>query len=303
MFDNYSLDSTYTLNNGVKIPRIGLGVWKTDNKTAADSVETAIKHGYTLIDTAKQYGNETGVGQGIAAGLEATGKKREDLFVTTKVFNGDQGFDSTLQNFEGTLKRLGLEYVDLYLIHWPVDGKYLDTWRALETLYKAGRVRAIGVSNFDEGHLQEVLDAGEIVPALDQIEFNPIVQDAAIREVAAENNIAIEAWSPLGGGESLNNPVIQEIAQKHGKSVAQVILRFDLQSDIITIPKTVHENRMAENIDIFDFKLTKEEMQLIQGLNQEKRSLWLDDFDWHGDANAYHDQVEHWDDSPADYAD
>ncbi|KRO18883.1 aldo/keto reductase [Lacticaseibacillus saniviri] len=297
----FNLDSKYVLNNGVEMPRLGLGVWKTDNKTAETSVTQAIKDGYTLIDTAKQYGNETGVGRGIAAGLEATGKKREDLFITTKVFNGDQGFDSTLQKFEGTLKRLGLDYIDLYLIHWPVDDTFVATWQALETLYKAGRVRAIGVSNFDETHLQQILDAGTVVPAVDQIEFNPLVQDTKIREFAKKYDIAIEAWSPLGGGASLTNPAIQAIADAHHKTTAQVILRFDLQSDIITIPKSVHEARIIENADVYDFQLSQAEMKQIEDLNKEQRSLWLDDFYWHGNPKGYKDEVDQWPDSPEDY--
>lgn len=296
------LVQTTTLNNGVEMPRLGLGVWKTNNTNAKESVKESIIKGYHLIDTAKQYGNETGVGEGIKEGLAATGKNRKDLFVTTKVFNGDQGYQSTLDALNGTLKRLDLTYIDLYLMHWPVDGKYLDTWKAMEKLYHQGKVRAIGVSNFDNDRLQDLLNHCEIVPAVNQMEFNPINQEKDIMAFNSHAGIQLEAWSPLGGGEALNNPTIKQIADKYNKSVAQVILRWDWQKGVVTIPKSSHEERIIQNSDIFDFELSDQDIQAIDALDQAKRSLWYPDFEWHTTGQMT-DTVDQWDDSPKNYKD
>ncbi|MCL0312071.1 aldo/keto reductase [Apilactobacillus xinyiensis] len=295
------LEQTTTLNNGVKMPKLGLGVWKTDNKSAKESVKTAIKKGYHLIDTAKQYGNETGVGEGIKEALAETGMNRKDLFITTKLFNGDQGYESTINALEGTLKRLDLTYLDLYLVHWPVDGKYVDTWKAMEHLYRQGKIRAIGVSNFDNERLQDLLDHADIVPAVNQMETNPINQEKGILEFNNHAGIQLEAWSPLGGGEALSNPEVNKIAEKHNKSAAQVILRWDWQRGFVTIPKSSHEERIIQNSDIFDFKLSDAEMEAINQLDKGKRSLWYENFAWHG--GEYVDEVDHWDDSPENYKD
>ncbi|MHA8138296.1 aldo/keto reductase [Lactobacillaceae bacterium Scapto_B20] len=294
------LTKTTKLNNGLEMPRLGLGVWKTDNTTAKQSVIDALKNGYRMIDVAKQYGNEAGTGEGIKEGLEAIDLNRKDLFVTTKIFNGDQGYDTTLHAFEGQLKRLQLPYVDLLLMHWPVDGKYIDTWKAMEKIYHEGKARAIGVSNFNNERMDNLLKHSTVTPAVNQLEFNPLNQDP---EVIKHNNhlgIQVEAWSPLGGGASLSNPDINKLAEKYGKSAAQIILRWDWQRGIVTIPKSTHTKRMVENSDIFDFELSDEDVATINKLNQDKRALTYDNFNWHN-PDAPVDAVDKWDDSPANY--
>ncbi|CAH1851511.1 aldo/keto reductase [Convivina intestini] len=292
------LNQTMTLSNGVEIPVLGLGVWKSSNTEASNAVQSAISNGYRLIDTAKQYGNQPGVGAGIQKALKDNHLNRKDLFITTKVYNGDQGYESTLRAFEEQLKELRLTYLDLYLIHWPVDGKYIDTWRAMEKLYREGRVRAIGVSNFDISRLQDLLDHTDIMPQVNQMEFNPLVQEAELISYMNAIGMSMEAWSPLGGGQALNDPTILEIAQKHDKTSAQVILRFDYQMGLITIPKSIHEERIIANTMLDDFELSEAEMLAIQRLNQEKRSLWYEDFAWHTPhrQEAFTDSVDNWDD-------
>ena len=293
---NLKLDSTVTLNNGVKMPQLGMGVWKVNNSGASQAVQWALKHGYKAIDTAKQYGNETGVGEGLQKGFAENGLKREDIFLTTKIFNGDQGYQSTLDNFEGQLKRLQTDYVDLLLIHWPVNGTYLDTWRALEKIYQEGKARAIGVSNFDITRLKDILKNCSVKPAVNQMEYHPLCQEGDIKNFCDENNIHLEAWSPLGGGTVLGDTRLKKIADKYNKSVAQVILRWDLQNGVITIPKSVHEERIVQNADVYDFELSDADMQEIDGFDQDKRSLWYGGFYWSGNPDGYKDEVEQWDD-------
>ena len=293
---NLKLDSTVTLNNGVKMPQLGMGVWKVNNTGASQSVQWALKHGYKAIDTAKQYGNEPGVGEGLKKGLADNGLKREDIFLTTKIFNGDQGYQSALDNFEGQLKNLQTDYVDLLLIHWPVDGKYLDTWRALETIYKEGKARAIGVSNFNIERLKDILKHASVKPAVNQMEYHPLCQEVDIKNFCDENGIHLEAWSPLGGGSVLGDSRLKKIADKYNKSVAQVILRWDLQNGVITIPKSVHEERIVQNSDVYDFELSDADMKEINGFDDDKRSLWYGDFFWSGNPDGYKDSVEEWDD-------
>ncbi|MZF00537.1 aldo/keto reductase, partial [Bacillus anthracis] len=225
-----NLQSKAVLNNGVEMPWFGLGVFKVEEgPELVEAVKSAIKAGYRSIDTAAIYGNEKAVGEGIRAGIEATGISREDLFITSKVWNADQGYEETIAAYEESLKKLELDYLDLYLVHWPVEGKYKDTWRALETLYKEKRVRAIGVSNFQVHHLQDVMKDAEIKPMINQVEYHPRLTQKEVQAFCKEQGIQMEAWSPLMQGQLLDNETLQEIAEKHGKTTAQVILRWDLQ--------------------------------------------------------------------------
>ncbi|WP_217556887.1 aldo/keto reductase [Paenibacillus sp. GbtcB18] len=266
------LQDTTTLHNGVKMPWLGLGVFKVEEgPELVEAVKTAIKNGYRSIDTAAVYGNEEGVGQGIREGLAETGLSREDLFVTSKVWNADQGYESTLQALEVSLRKLGLDYLDLYLIHWPVQGKYKDTWRALEAIYESGKARSIGVSNFHVHHLQDLLQDAKIKPMVDQVEFHPCLTQEELRAYCREQGIQFEAWSPLMQGELLDNAVLKGIADRHGKSVAQIILRWDLQNGVVTIPKSTKEHRIIENASVFDFELTADEMSRISALNENRR--------------------------------
>ena len=263
-----NLQDTTTLHNGVKMPWFGLGVFKVqEGSEVVESVKAALKNGYKSIDTAAVYKNEEGVGQAI----KEAGVPREELFVTTKVWNSDQGYESTLQAFETSMEKLGLDYLDLYLIHWPVAGKYKDTWKALEKLYKDGKVRAIGVSNFHVHHLKDLMADAEIKPMVNQVEYHPHLAQTELLQFCKAEGIQMEAWSPLKQGELLSEPTIVEIAEKHKKSPAQVILRWDLQNEVVTIPKSIKEHRIIENADIFDFELTVEDMDRLNSLNKNER--------------------------------
>jgi diketogulonate reductase-like aldo/keto reductase len=228
----------------------------------------AIQAGYRSIDTAAIYKNEVGVGKGI----QQSGVPREELFITTKVWNEDQGHESALRAFEQSLSKLGLDYLDLYLIHWPGKDKYKETWRALEQLYREGKVRAIGVSNFQIHHLTELMKDSDVVPAVNQVEYHPRLSQKELLQFCQSKGIQLEAWSPLmQGGELLTNPTIQKIGEKYGKTSAQVILRWDVQNGVVTIPKSVREQRIRENADFFNFTLSLEDMQQIDALNENKR--------------------------------
>ncbi|MGH1284164.1 aldo/keto reductase [Bacillus toyonensis] len=267
-----NLQSKTVLNNGVEMPWFGLGVFKVEEgPELVEAIKSAIKAGYRSIDTAAIYGNEAAVGEGIRAGIEATGVSREELFITSKVWNADQGYDETIAAYEESLKKLKLDYLDLYLVHWPVEGKYKDTWRALETLYKKERVRAIGVSNFQIHHLQDVIKDAEIKPMINQVEYHPRLTQKELQAFCKEQGIQMEAWSPLMQGQLLDNETLQAIADKHGKTTAQVILRWDLQNGVITIPKSTKEHRIIANADVFNFELTKEDIEKIDALNQNHR--------------------------------
>ncbi|MET7612263.1 aldo/keto reductase [Streptomyces seoulensis] len=258
------------LNNGVEMPQLGFGVWQVPDDEAERAVATALETGYRSIDTAAIYGNEEGTGKAIAA----SGLPREDLFVTTKLWNSDQGYDSTLRAFDTSLEKLGLDYLDLYLIHWPLPARdnYLDTYKAFEKLYSDGRIRAIGVSNFLPEHLQRLIAETSVVPAVDQIELHPQLQQRAAREFNAGHGIATEAWSPLGQGKGLLEvPAIVAIAQKHGRTPAQVVLRWHIQLGNIVIPKSVTPSRIKENIEVFDFSLDDEDLAAISALDENKR--------------------------------
>jgi diketogulonate reductase-like aldo/keto reductase len=263
-----SLKDTTILHNGVKMPWFGLGVYKAQvGEETFQAVKAAIKAGYRSIDTAAFYENEESVGQAI----KEAGVPREDLFITTKVWNSDQRNDTVLQAFETSIKKLDLDYVDLYLVHWPVKEKYKETWKVLEDLYRQGLVRAIGVSNFNIHHLEDLQADAQIKPMVNQVELHPFLTQPELRDYCKKQEIQIEAWSPLGRGRLLDHPVLKEIGANHNKSTAQVILRWDLQNRIVTIPKSITESRIIENASIFDFALTESEMGKINDLNENRR--------------------------------
>ena len=259
-----------TLNNGLTMPQLGFGVWQVPDDEAYTAVTTALEAGYRSIDTARLYDNEKGTGRAIAD----SGVAREDVFLTTKLWNDDQGYDRALKAFDASLERLGTEYVDLYLIHWPAPGRdtYVDTWRALERVHAEGRARAIGVSNFTEGTLKRLIGEAEVVPVLNQIELHPYFSQSGMRAANAEKGVLTEAWSPLGQGKGLlDDPVLVELGAKHGKSAAQVVLRWHLQLGNVVIPKSVTPSRIRENFDVFDFELTAEDMDRIGSLDRDGR--------------------------------
>jgi len=266
------MQDTLTLHNGVNMPGLGLGVFKVEEgDTLVQAVKSAIAHGYRSIDTAAIYGNERSVGQAIHEALQENQLAREDLFITSKVWNADLGYEATLAAYETSLEKLGLDYLDLYLIHWPVQGKYNEAWRALETLYREGRVKAIGVSNFQIHHLEDLISKAQIKPMVNQVEFHPRLTQKELLRYTKEQGIQLEAWSPLMQGELLDNPTLVDIAAKHSKSVAQIILRWDLQHGVITIPKSIKEHRIIENAALFDFELSTDDMEQIDALNQDLR--------------------------------
>jgi diketogulonate reductase-like aldo/keto reductase len=267
-----NLQDTALLNNGVKMPWMGLGVFQVkEGQELVEAVKTAILQGYRSIDTAAIYENEESVGKGIKEGLKAAGLSRKDLFITSKVWNSDLGYEQTLTAYETSLKKLDLEFLDLFLIHWPVEGKYKEAWKALEKLYKEGKVKAIGVSNFQIHHLDDLMKDAEIMPTVNQVEFHPRLTQKELLAYCQEHHIQLEAWSPLMQGQLLDNKILKEIAGNHQKSVAQVILRWDLQNNVITIPKSTNSERIAENASVFDFSLSAEEMKRIDELNENTR--------------------------------
>ncbi len=265
------LTDTYTLQNGYQIPVVGFGTWQTpDGETAVKSVEAALKDGYRHIDTAAVYGNEASVGEGI----RNSGVPREDIFVTSKLWNTERGYEKTVQAFEQTLEKLQLDYLDLYLIHWPSIEKLdknwqetnLATWRAFEKLYKDGKIKAIGVSNFLTKHLEPLIAEAEIKPMVDQIEYHPGYLQKETVDFCKSNGILVEAWSPLGTGKVLDNETLKTIAGKYGKSSAQVCIRWCLQTGTLPLPKSVTPSRILENTNIFDFELTAEDVAAINEL-------------------------------------
>lgn len=273
-----NIQDTVTLHNGVKMPRFGLGVYKVEEGgQTVETVKTALDLGYRLIDTAAFYENEEGVGQAV----RESGIQRDEIFVTTKVWNNDQGYDETLKAFDLSMQKLGLDFLDLYLVHWPVKGKYLETWRALERIYKEGRVKAIGVSNFQPHHLQDIMNHFDEKPTVNQIELHPLFSQETVRRFCADHDIKVEAWAPIARGKILDHSILKEIAEKHGKTTAQVVLRWHLQNEIIAIPKSVSANRIKENADIFNFVLTDSEMAEINSINKnERQGADPDNFDF-----------------------
>lgn len=267
------MNNVIRLNNGIEMPKLGLGVFRVeDSAELINAVKFAIKSGYRSIDGAAIYGNEEAMGEGIRQGIKEAGITREDLFITSKVWNADLGYESAIAAYETSLQKIGVDYLDLYLIHWPVEGKYKEAWRALEYLYQQGRVKAIGVSNFQIHHLEDLLKDANIKPVINQIELHPYLSQTKVREFCEENNIQVEAWSPLMARNGLlEDETLKEIAKKYNKTTAQVVLRWDLQSHVITIPKSTNEGRLLQNIDIFDFELSKEDMELIDSLNKDFR--------------------------------
>ncbi|MCD2113049.1 aldo/keto reductase [Rhodococcus rhodochrous] len=261
---------TVTLNNGVEIPQLGFGVFQIPEDETTAAVSAALETGYRHIDTAAAYGNEACVGRALAD----SGLSRDELFITTKVWNSDQGYDATLRAFDTSLAALGLDRLDLYLIHWPTPARdlYADTWRALERLVVEGRLRAAGVSNFQPAHLQRLLDGSSLVPTINQIELHPGLQQSELRAFHAEHGIATEAWSPLAQGAVLDDEAITSIAGRTGKSPAQVVLRWHLQLGNVVIPKSVTPSRIRENFEVFDFELTDEDMSTIAGADRDLRT-------------------------------
>jgi 2,5-diketo-D-gluconate reductase A len=258
------------LNNGVEIPQLGFGVFQVPPDEVIEPVTTAIRAGYRLLDTAAAYQNEEGVGKAIAD----AGVPREELFITTKLWNADQGYDNALRAFDASLQKLGIDQVDLYLIHWPLPkrDRYVETWKALEKIYADGRARAIGVSNFTERHLNRLLDETDVVPAVNQVELHPRLPQEELRAFHARHGIATEAWSPIGQGKGLlDDPVIGAIAERVGKSPAQVVLRWHVQLGNLVIPKSVTPSRIRENIDVFDFELSAADLGALTALGSGDR--------------------------------
>jgi methylglyoxal/glyoxal reductase len=268
-----TLKSSAKLNNGVEIPYLGLGVYQSPpGEITLRAVRYALKIGYRHIDTAELYGNEMDVGRA----LRESGIRRDDVFITTKVWNSHQGYDSTLQACEGSLGRLGLSFVDLYLIHWPVQGFGDETWRAMIKLLHQGKARAIGVSNYSIRDLNELLHKSDIVPAVNQVEFHPFLYQEELLGFCKNNKIQLEAYSPLTRGKRLNHPNILDLAKKYDKTPAQVLIRWSLQHDIIVIPKSIHEARIKENSQVFDFQLEPKDMKLLDSLNENLYTVFLD---------------------------
>jgi diketogulonate reductase-like aldo/keto reductase len=263
-----NLQDSTILNNGVKMPWLGLGVYKAKaGHEVTGAVRAALRAGYRSIDTAAFYNNEEGVGLAI----RESGLSRDELFITTKVWNSDQGYESTLAAFESSRRKLGLDVIDLYLVHWPIKGKYKDTWKALEKLHREGAIRAIGVSNFQAHHLRDVMADSDFVPAVNQVEYHPLLQQQELLTFCREHRIQLEAWSPLMQGVHLNHPILAELAAKHGKTPAQIVIRWDLQNGVVTIPKSVTESRILENADVFDFELSADDMAKITSMNVKRR--------------------------------
>ncbi|CAH0241960.1 putative oxidoreductase MSMEG_2408/MSMEI_2347 [Microbacterium sp. Bi98] len=267
---NAPIVPTLTLNNGIEMPQLGYGVFQVTDAETTAAVAAALDAGYRSIDTAAIYGNEAGVGRAIAE----SGIPRDELFVTSKAWISDHGYDAALRAYDASLERLGLDHLDLYLIHWPAPAlaTYPETWRALESLYADGRVRAIGVSNFEPEHLARIASEGRVVPAVNQVELHPALQNRAVAEANAQRGILTEAWSPLAQGAVLSDRSVVEIAERHERTPAQIVLRWHLQQGRIVIPKSVTPARIAENLDVFGFELTDDELAAVDRLERDGRT-------------------------------
>lgn len=267
-----SPNSCTLLNNGVEIPRLGLGVYQAPpGESTFRAVKYALDVGYRHFDTAWLYGNEGDVGKAI---LESS-IEREEIFITTKVWNSDQGYRSTIAACERSLKRLGLDYVDLYLIHWPVEGQNNNTWKAMIQLLREGMTRAIGVSNYEIFHLQEIFQNFDVIPSVNQVEFHPFLYQEKLLEFCKNNNIQLEAYSPLTRGQRLNHPTLVDLAKRYDKSPAQILIRWSLQHGLVVIPKSIRKNRIRENFQVFDFQLEETDMKLLNSLNEDLRTIFL----------------------------
>jgi diketogulonate reductase-like aldo/keto reductase len=267
-----TLRSRAVLNNGVEIPLLGLGVYQSPpGQTTENAVRYALMIGYRLIDTARLYGNEEDVGRA----LRKSGVSRDDVFITTKVWNSDQGYESTLQACNKSLKRLGLSYLDLYLIHWPVPEVSEETWKAMVTLLREQKIRAIGVSNYDIDDLSQLMHSSDVLPAVDQVEFHPFLYQERLLRFCEKNRIQMEAYSPLTRGMRINHPTIVAVANKYRKTPAQVLIRWSLQHGLVVIPKSIQEDRILENSRVFDFRLEPEDMKLFDSLNENLRTVFL----------------------------
>ncbi|HMK92389.1 MAG TPA: aldo/keto reductase [Thermoleophilia bacterium] len=266
-----SISDTVTLNDGVAMPRLGLGVWRAaSGHETRQAVLWALETGYRHVDTARIYGNERDVG----AALRASAVPRDQVFVTTKLWNRDQGYERAKKALATSLRDLGLDYVDLYLEHWPVEGKRLDSWRALQELRADGYARSIGVSNFQEQHVAELLAAADVVPSVNQVEFTPFLYQRGLLEACRAAGIQVEAYSPLTRGRRLDEPALVEIAARHAKTPAQVLIRWSLQHDLVVIPKSVRLARLRENADVFDFELSPDQMERLDALHEDHREAW-----------------------------
>lgn len=272
------ISGTFTLNNGVKMPYLGLGVYLSkDGQDVANAVRWALETGYRHIDTAAIYRNESGVGQGV----KTSSVPREDVFVVSKVWNSDQGYDKTLIAFEKSLEKLQMDYLDLYLVHWPVADMYKETWRALEELYRQKKVRAIGVSNFLQHQLEDLMETANITPMVNQMEFHPYLVQQNLINFCKKHKIQYEAWSPLMQGKVFDLSEFKQLADKYGKSIAQVVLRYDLQKGVITIPKSDKRDRIISNADIFDFELSESDVAFIDAMDRNHRlGPDPDNFEW-----------------------
>ena len=265
-----SLQSRIRLNNDVEMPILGLGVFRASPTETRQAVRTALELGYRHVDTARVYGNEADVG----AAIRECPIPRDEIFVTTKLWNADQGYDATLRAFEDSLERLGLDRVDLYLIHWPIEGLRSESYRAMQRLLKDGRCRAIGVSNYTTRHLEELLRTAEVVPTINQVEFHPYLYQRELLEFCRRHRIQIEAYSPLTKGIKLAEPVLVEMAARYGKTTAQILIRWGLQHDLVVIPKSVHPGRIRENADVFDLSISPVDMARLDSLNENFRTSW-----------------------------